>query len=553
MDSAEAGRRAPRTSDRGLWLVSFLVALVIVVATFAVATYYSETTRGIAPTASAGLSASANPSISVKAIGLLGGRAAPLSGVTVSVFSPVPTAGLQDRLAVDLRSASPADNGYYDLLFQGTTDTSGNLAGSVGAAFGARVSEWAQVITPLTRTVSLTIDASYVAANGSVYQYYNNLPYDPRAPPSLFVTTVAFNLAHPIGLVPFTLAPTSVTPQIPPGGCPPGVWTTLNTTTKKGALPVASANNSASSLGNNYVDLADAIIKQDMQFSFNSAQSVSSTQSASGASVTMSNGPSWSGDDQAYGGQNPSIAAFPASKNPAATNAIIYIDNATLYVINQRYTWYAFNGRACIQLNRWYTTLEITTVQSNNYNFRTMPQDSFFGQFINQIGDLQLADQYTLPTSYAVTLSTLQTYATGYTSAANAEQKFENAAMAFTAALGVEIAMMELLSLCGPLGCTAGSVAAGIAATAAAMGFVIAILQCFQTISFSLTVHQTIDMVGYTNDWTGSGGQGTYSLFFYESGQQNTLVFPNGTLYQANMPVIHVVACAPGTSPGHGC
>src|SRR5208282_2089859 len=190
-------------------------------------------------------------------------------------------------------------NSYSDSLFLGSPGASGVVSGNLSSQFYAIDKAWLPLIGALTQTVSLQMYATLsVVANGtdSVYTFYNNLPYNPRAPPSVFTSIVAFP-STPTFSVPATMAP-AVSQFAPDGIGPPPCdagyyWEGWNSTyISNGYLPLAIGNAAGSPSGAE-LSYGISFSQSALQLSFTSDTAYTSYSSLSG--LQMSQSPSWSG------------------------------------------------------------------------------------------------------------------------------------------------------------------------------------------------------------------------------------------------------------------
>src|SRR5438128_2711259 len=254
-----------------------------------------------------------------------------LSNTTVILSSEIPT--MQPGTTVSLAGMDPANNPYFVQLFRGTTNAQGSVSGQLSPAFQTIVTDWKGIITPLTSKVSMKLYAVHTpTANGITYMYnhFDNVPYDPRAPPSVFSLTVSFDLTRPDSQFEMPLVAQDVTIQRYPI-CPTGYFSqTINATSNTGPLPLAFGNltdlTSAS-----YLNYAASYVSGTMSLSFTSNTVVSTS-----SPVVMTENPSWTGSDASF--QASQISAVSTPQYPLA---MVYIDGAYYYWMNYNtiYQW----------------------------------------------------------------------------------------------------------------------------------------------------------------------------------------------------------------------
>jgi len=500
------------------------------------------------------------PSITAAAIGLDGGALVNLSGAHVTVFSNLPNSLLTDYSAVPLSAVSVSNNSYYVELWNGTTGANGVATGVLSPLFNTIVAQWLHVAGPMTDTVSLTVEGTYVTSNNTterLYNFYDNYPFSPRAPPTQVRIPVVFNLNHPTGTYPVPMG--SRAPVVPalctPSTCPTcstqtwDNWTTLNTTTKTGPLPIMLANNSDPANSDLFLAIQQTF-SATFKLNFTSAQAVSTKM------VTMSTHSSWSGSSPG-GGTGGAAVANPASN---ASVGMIFLNNATINIVNQKevFTRWVFNPTEykCVtsSTTTLYDTEKITGISGGSFAFHGESEDHCFGEILTKLefgSSLALIYNHALNATDTTTYSTLTATDTSYSSASSAIDTIEGAWSVFSSALALSLAIMDAFDVCG-IFCGAGDVATTITDLTAEVGFAMTMFSALQSISFSVTQSTYIQQVTYQNNQQGAS-PGPYEVFLYDSGFSTSFTAPNGTEYNPNMPGMITYACAVGTSPGYGC
>lgn len=125
-------------------------------------------------------------------------------------------------------------------------------------------------------------------------------------------------------------------------------------------------------------------------------------------------------------------------------------------------------------------------------------------------------------------------YATGYTNAASAEEGAVKATSLIVAAIGIQLA---LIALAGAIpGAASGAAAIAEASLAlSAASLTLAIMDAVSSISYSVTLSQTLQQTSFNNlVYYGSGSPTT--IYFYQAANQGSINV-GGTTYDVNMPV----------------
>jgi len=452
--------------------------------------------------------------------------------VAVQIFSTIPSA---------ISSVAQPAAGHIAPLFAGSPDSSGLVAGDMSAQFYTINTDILATMSPMTTSVSLQIYATLnVVSNGTdhVYTYFNNLPYNPRAPPPLFSSNVTF-ASQPTFSVPATApspATTSLNPERPigGGGCNPGYqWNPIGVTFANDIdLPLATVNVENAPAGS-AVSFAIDYSAGSFEMSFNSNTAYTTTSGMSG--VQMSSNPSWSGNDASFSGQNPST--FVANSPGFSSVAMIALTGVDLIVTN--YEWEYLNNQCSATLyDSYMTTFQPNGMSSSSYNFATPALPSFFPSVLN--GMKQWGEFTTQTLQYAggpFSLYSVMYGATGYSGAVNAYSQVESFVSTISAAIGLMLAASAALGLLpGDGEANAGACAAVLAGIA---DFSSNFLQDINTISYSTTVTTSIEQ--FSIDQPGSGtnnGPLTAQINAQTTGTQLSL--SSGTYYP-DLPLVYVV------------
>jgi len=526
IDSRYPDSGSPRTKLRQRVLLAVSVGALVAGAAFGGYVILVHPSQGEAP------------AVRVSTIGLAGHS---FADTTVQIFSWVPSTAGQGRV-IDLRGANPASNPYEVELYRGTTDALGQASGSLGAEFSAVNAGWMRTITPLTGQVSMSILATHTEiVNGALYEYsyFNNIPYNPRSPPSQFNVAITFDWSHPSAVLSLaSLGAQDVHTECIPNGhggcqptCPPTwYWGEVNESSTTGPLPVAMGNlsyhqsQSALTYGVSYYSN-----KMNLAFNSNDWQS---SQSA----VGMSTQPSWNGTDM--NGVSDIDQAF---SNDTLPWGMIYLDNVTYHVVN--YEFYVDGGTYpnChyIDQNIHRTDVSISNVQSTSFVFKAIPVNPDFAKVLLKFFKFSAFNKtYEAPGAPSIKLYSVIQQATGYTNAQDALHKVVDAISYFDAALSLGLAAADAMGWLPIIG-EAGDVAATIGIIASEVGFATAVITEMMSISFSVTEQNSIEMIDYAV-YGAPNSNGLY-LTFYQATQASFMTTPSGT-YNANMPPTYVVA-----------
>lgn len=457
---------------------------------------------------------------------------------SVQVYSFVP--GQSPATDVPLTGLNATNNSRQDLLFRGSTNYPGNLTGNLSTTFYYVDQLWRATLTPITRDVSLQVYVTLTVpqANGTnaVYLSWNNLPYDPRAPPSLFHVTADF-LAAPTFYAP-TVAGTALTPSelIGGGGCSGSVWQEVGSTwITDGILPLAIANVTEATVPT-IVDYSFTQVSTTYQVSFNS-NAVTYSNTSTGP-ITMSTDPSWTS-----GTLNVSATAQSSDANngnPYTPLTVIAFENVEMSIVKYQYATYeVVNGQCEENLSDQYmTSFQIEGMNSSGFTIGALTLTQVFGAWwvhyetSPRVEAALLADN----TSAKLYLWNDMTSETAYANAQTAYQGVVDASAWIISELGLALA------LDGVLGLLPGAGAAANAADLAGLMLSIAgltdrILSAISGISFSTTTSTYFEDVEYN---IGPASQPA-SFWMYEAGVPATITV-QGSVYSPYMPIPYVIA-----------
>lgn len=464
------------------------------------------------------------PGLSILAEGVSSATPVNLSGASISVLSIVPsTIGSNPTISNTTQEV---------LLFQGITNGDGLASGYLGAAFSTVDQQWLGLISPLTTSVSLTVVGSYfaTASNGSaelMYSAFNSVDYNPRTPPTTIALGIYFDLSKPSAVVP------ALTP-VPMGGvgpltttCPPPsgpVITTDYDATVTGPFPIMMVNNTErSSNGEPFVAFSDSIASGTFQLDF------TETEAESTGSISMSSGTTWSGSAPgSFTG-----AASAALAESSASIGLIYLEDVSINVLRQTYTYTYYLGTHCTATKEsyQYTWTSIVNVDSSDFTFMGQAANSAYGQLLTDLNRQSSAGTVgNLSTSsgdsqYWVDM---QNQASGYTNAVDLLNEVVGAAAYFETALDIGLAVADLAGLCGFV-CEESDVADTISIVGDALGFAATVIDAMSSISYQIQLTTTVDETIMT------ANDGGFSFQVIGAGQQTTLTTSDGST-SASMP-----------------
>ncbi|MCL5254438.1 MAG: hypothetical protein M1351_10215 [Candidatus Thermoplasmatota archaeon] len=471
-----------------------------------------------------------------------------LSNVTVTLLSPVPDS-LNHAGGVNMTGINQTDNPYEVVLLnetgsQSSISPSGYLIkGSLSPMFASVVNEWKGVLASNTEQVSLALYAWYTAVSGGKvyeYMYYNNLPFNPfSVQQTHFVlnTSIYFDMQHPTVVLNLSSNASSSVLSANPHRLPPpppcrSYTEVLYSNTETGPLPVESAILPQSS--NSAISYAISSFSGTQNFSFNSA-----TVNTAADTTVMSTTGSWSGNFQVY--QASSFVEPTGGHNVS----MLYVPNAVTHIVTTRYVAATGTQYDC----HWtygpkMTSVTIADVQYvSGQNYQQIDAEffspnnataaSYYAQGLKSMGYTSDGSIY-LPAGANYDNAAYYSYATGYTSAASAEQGAVKAASMIVAAIGVQLA---LIALAGAIpGAASGAAAvAGASLALSAASLTLSIMDAVSSISYSVTLSQTLQQTSFNNIIYSGGGSAT-TINYYQAANQGSMNV-GGTTYDVNMPV----------------
>ena len=471
-----------------------------------------------------------------------------LSNVTVAIFSPVPTS-LNSSHTFNLSDVNQTNNPYEVRLFQGNANAQGIVMGHLSDQFFTIVKEWKNYMQNNTQQVSLMMYASLLYERNNslyVYSYYNNIPFNPMSTEflnsvpgvlSAFNLSISFDIAHPSDVFPVNATATPAG-TIGPGSCRTQTdYTTTYDKTINTEIPLMSATlgpNSNSELNYGFTSFSGSL-----EMSFNSA-SKNTLQSY----AIMTSSPSWSGTDNSFAESSASMNAYPQSNENVS---MIYIPSVTLHVVATEITYQYDEVTYCKYVNGG-TTTSITVTGVSNSNFD--PYETFLSNVANSPYWYAIFGALAHTSDGQVSLSPGQTYsqwsftgaASGYTSAASAEQTAVNAVSVTMAGIGLGLAVA-----------TAAGVIPGASSAADAVDLVnealagasldLAILSAFSSISYSTTLQMQYNTFNVGNAALGGTSGSNLNVNIFQASSQ-TQLDANGGVYYVNMPLTYVVGTA---------
>ena len=459
---------------------------------------------------------------------------------------------------VNLTTYSVRSNLFDVELYRGMAGVNGLLYGTLNSSFYNIETQWRSILVNVKDNVSISIHASVTSLRNNslyIYNYYNNIPYNPFRNNSLFHTTVSFNLTAPSYV--FRLNNSSVsqattvssnrisnsqtvaTPAAtlyPCNGPAPTSYELLNETTVTGPLPVAMTNMStASSIS--YADLAASYTVSTMELSFNSAST-----NVNQSSAVMSTSPSFNGTNSQFTTQQASIAAFPnTSTYPGTSFVMIYIPNVTCRVTNllEVNTVYIPSEHECYNVyGPVFSDGKISNIATIEFLTEAVP--SAIGSVFHQALKTTLITNDTVSVGHSLQLTDMESKAAGWSNAQDAYNKAIGIASAFSAALGTGLAVADALDFIPEVGAAAG-IAETVNALATAVGDITTVLSLMNSISFSTTYTQSIQTISVTNDaLPGYSGNSLY-MALYEFSLSDTITI-NGTAYSPSMPLSYILS-----------
>ena len=472
-----------------------------------------------------------------------------LSNVTITLLSPVPDS-LSHAGGVNMTGYNQSDNPYEVVLLNQTGSPSSTftssgylIKGSLGSMFTKVVNEWKNVLGSNTEQVSMTLYAWYtVVSNGTVYEYlyYNNVPFNPfsvQTTDYIFNNSIFFDMQNPTIVLNTS---TNSTPSVisasphrlpPPPPCQ-SYTEVLYSNTETGPLPIESAILPLSS--NSAVSYAISSFSGTQNFSFNSA-----TVNTAADTTTMSTSGSWSGNFTVY--QASSFVEPTGGHNVS----MLYVPNVVTHIVTTRFVGATGTQYDC----HWTYGPEMTSVNVvdvqyvSGQNYQQIDAEffspnnataaSYYAQGLESMGYTSDGSIY-LDAGANYDNAAYYSYATGYTNAASAEEGAVKATSLIVAAIGIQLA---LIALAGAIpGAASGAAAIAEASLAlSAASLTLAIMDAVSSISYSVTLSQTLLQTSFNNmAYYGSGSPTT--IYFYQAANQGSINV-GGTTYDVNMPV----------------
>ncbi len=473
----------------------------------------------------------------------------------IAIQSLVPSS-LSRSGSYNLTDMNQVSNPYEVMLYQGVANSTGILKGYLSSEFYNITREWQSFLLNErgvhTYSVSLTLYATFQFETGNstlnVYQYYDNIPYDPfnssfLHPQPYIISNFNLNLYFDLSQTPRFVLPLPVnssTSAAPAsigggGGCTPenchDTTTVVYTNTSKSWLPFVIGNLTNTNENSEFI-FGTATISGNLNLSFNS-NSGSALGTGVVGGILMSQNPSWHGqiDTNAYGGEF-SVQPIPANENVS----MIWIP-VTLHTVRTKTMYYACDGSTCVYHGESYSTsVEISYVSSFNSSttfLANLKNSPFWGDVLGAMG-YSLIEQKTLTPGQNNVQVNMSAIATGYTSAASAEQKAVNAASVFVATVGLAMAIDTATSEI-PLAGTAADAVNDVNVALAAAGLSLSILSAFESISYGVNAKITTSVLLFTNVADSGTAGTTLTANMYQSPATTTLTTSSGT-YSPNMP-----------------
>lgn len=462
-----------------------------------------------------------------------------LSGTeTVQIYWNVPTSA--GYLAASDPSGNVSTNPYDDVLFEASTSSGGVLTGSLSSRFNTLDALELSVMSSITTATSLSVYATDQVTSGTtlnVYAYSNNLPFNPRAPPSEFWLNITFPSTPTFSLSTGSQSPASnpVPSHWTPSPCSSGYsWSWLNSTyMPTGYLPLDIVNDSAGSSGSDIISSLN-VAAGVLELSFNSETAYSYSGTVSG--LQMGSNPSWSGNDTTFSGSGDSIDAFPS--HPLG---MIALGNTTAYVSNFEWEHTTDYSGVCrsTPTGRIMTTVEMDglTTGISAFGFDTYRLPSFFGPVVASAHPYHPYANGTLVAGGgALSLYSVMQNASGYSNAQNALNQIVSALSAIALCVGLMTTVNDVLGLI-PGASDVSNTGEGLTVLADIYGDVAGFTAMFSSISYSLTAHYSIESVIFNEP----GPSSNLPIQFLEANGPSTLDV-GGTTYTTNMPLVYVTA-----------
>ncbi|HLI46095.1 MAG TPA: hypothetical protein VKU94_02770 [Geobacterales bacterium] len=528
-----------RLFNRSISLQAFALIVVVIIAALSITGYYQFR---FSSTQLSGAVASNNPyNIVINAItkggfSQFGNYTHVFHATVLSVMPGSLNSGFHEIL-----NLNQTNNPYGVILFQNVSSTN-TIRGKVSPKIIDIYNEWKEVLSPITREVSLILYADYDIYTSDklfVYQYYDNIPIAVNAMPKFFNVSVYFDLNRPVAI--FSLHNSkSVTPSLICGYVPncSVVTKIVNQTTVTGPLPIVmgAINDTSKSELLYYF----GSLQGTLQLSFTSV-SATSTVKGSYSGTIVSSHASWSGTDYNF-----SYIGAPGSSIPDNYDdiSLIYIGGVSYYAVETETDYYAKQGSCCVYLGSTYSTsISIINVSNNNFSLytdslRNLSNSPFWYSIISSMGLHELVHIILEPAQTANSIN-YQQYDQGYTSAASAEAQIMNAVSVFVSSLGLGFSLAELLGLLPGAGTVADAIKIA-EALLSAVGLDLSIISAFSSISYSTTSSLTFNVISAANK-PYYGKESILEVFFYQAEYPSSMII-NGTTFNFNFPSVFLYA-----------
>jgi hypothetical protein len=459
------------------------------------------------------------------------------SAISIQIFSPVAPAS--SYVAQNLTGLDPDSNPYLDSLYSGSPNSYGIATGHLSDQFATVSSGWNAALGSLTTTISLELYATLsVVSNGStsIFTFYNNLPYDPRAPPTTFSSTVVFP-SQPSFAVQSTEAISSgVAPDTKTGGggnsCTAGWgWVANNETAITGDLPLVLVNVEPSP-ANSEVSYGISYASGTFEVSFNGDTYTANTQSVT--SVQMSTSASASATETGF--QSVIVTSDAGTLSGGSPVTMIALADVAMVVTNYQWKEVTSTCEVIGSVQLYMGTLTPLGLTTSTFDFVDAALPSWFPQVMTWGKDWASFATVSMPgDGGGFDLYTEMSQASGYSTANNAYQGVEDFLSGVETDLGTMAAASAALGLLPGDG--DADAAACVAVIAAIAGWGASAFQMFNSISFSTTVNYAIE--GYAVNHSPQGQQGTLAAQINAQTIGTELSLSSGSYYP-DMPLVYV-------------
>lgn len=496
-----------------------------------------------------------------------GGQLVNLSGAAVGVFSVLPLVLLHPALGLDLAQLPNLENPYFVELGSGVTDSSGQVAIPFSALFGTIVAGWRAMISPPTENVSVELEVTYVAyqgTNASLYHYYDQVDYDPYLPSTTLAAHVVLNLSVSDTTVPLLFPPKSfLTP--PSGSCGNQLtssWSTVSLSVISGYLPLAGLINNMSSGPMEFAEVGDGwILSPTVRIG------LGGVQVSFPGRIDASVDPAWTGLLPNFAAQSGVTTVYSNATHPASV-ATVSLAGAIYLVVGQVEHLVGYDGDSCgsFSLNVTRVTISIpyaaTGLPVGGHSiFWTPDGANDTGQEIESLPDQTLLNSTPIPLPAPVNGTDepqwyeLISHDISYARALQAEglALSLNVSYVFSVNLGEDLLLATAAQFgCGAFGCYPNPSRAYELPLEAELGPALAVLPSLGAYGFGAEVGATypgeVQIIGFNAPFINISAE----IYLYGGLNQTTLDV-NGQLYSATVPSLGPVYCHAGTSPGHGC